>query len=142
LDAVPAGYRTYVSNNEERFWRSLKHSLGKNYQTQDAAHLIHEICKLLQGWTGHKDYEHLYLEDVPPLNSRYKSAARPSSERLDDGSRHKALTVSDIKTYATAHGAANTYLEQEVRMHASHLRLAKSSNHNLAIAKAKASCDY
>eukprot|EP00973_Karenia_brevis_P061503 8551418-Karenia_brevis.AAC.1 len=35
MDSVQAGFRTYVSNTEERTWRTLKGLMGRGYPTQD-----------------------------------------------------------------------------------------------------------
>ena len=114
---MPAGYRTYVSNNEERLWRSLKAHLGPNAATQDASNLVVKICDLLAGWVGHIAYKNLLLRDVPPLDERYRTDARRSGERMDAQPRSKELLVSHILNYVTAHGAEHTFLEEDVEMY-------------------------
>ena len=51
LDVVQPGYRTYVSNTEERYWRTLKGILPRGYRTQDCSELILKIGEILETWS-------------------------------------------------------------------------------------------
>lgn len=84
LDSVEAGYRTYVSNNEERFWRTAKHHLGSKRTTLDVAETITKLCQFFYGMVQHKDFAELFASGVPPLTSRFKNAKHQSSDRQAD----------------------------------------------------------
>ena len=89
LDAVPRGYRTYVSNTNERAWRTIKGILPHNYHSQDCSELMDKLGNILASWVGHAHFANLVVDGFDPLAMFATGTQRPSSERLDDGSQHK-----------------------------------------------------
>ena len=51
LAATQVGYSPFVSNAEERSWRSLKELFPAGYRSQDAAQLLEETCGVLKAWS-------------------------------------------------------------------------------------------
>jgi hypothetical protein len=92
LDSVAPGYRTYVSNNQERFWRTLKGLLPRNFANMDVSNLITRLCRLLNGWTGHKDYQNLFADSVP-WQARFPSGATGRTGALQQLNRSPTAAI-------------------------------------------------
>ena len=90
LGQVCPGYGTYVSNAQERAWRSIKGLFKKGFRHQDVSQLVRETALTLQTLVrgGHYAKACFQVEE-PPASLAY-SAKRLKSEqwREKEGTRH------------------------------------------------------
>jgi len=96
LDSVPLGYTTFVSNNIERGWRTVKGLLPSGYQVQDCAQTMVEVCEILASRVDHVMYRNLAVHGFPAVPSYFKSVEKRRSGRLMDEQQPRRLTVERL----------------------------------------------
>jgi hypothetical protein len=96
LASTQIGYSPFVSNAEERSWRTLKHLFPKGYQSQDCSNLIVQTCTIMQSWTENGQFD-MQKVIVQPLESLLRDSTRLMSERIADASNDEAEVFSQKK---------------------------------------------
>ena len=76
LGQVCPGYGTYVSNSQERVWRTLKGLLKKGFVHQDVSHLVRETASSMQTWVRSGQYANAVCQVCVPPPSLAFSAKR------------------------------------------------------------------
>ena len=108
LAAQQLGYHPYVSNAEERSWRSVKQLFPKGYRSQDCSELITNTCTIMRSWTESGQFK-LSKEMTDPLRRLLRSSEHLVSERLCRDSdndkapqQRKRVTVHAWKSHSIA----------------------------------------
>ena len=104
LGQVCPGYGTYVSNAQERAWRSIKGLFKKGFRHQDVSQLVRETASTLQTLVcgGHYAKACFQVEE-PPASLAY-SAKRLKSEQDDEGNQSHRLTLDLMQQWREKEG--------------------------------------
>ena len=113
MDAVMAGYRSYVSNTEERMWRTLKGLLG-NYATLDCTQLILQICQIYRSMAQQHNFQDLRVHIEEPLDRMLNDPNPGAGGRLADNSQHRLLTVARIVDTLRHYEAQEIYMHEHI----------------------------
>ncbi|CAE7591302.1 unnamed protein product [Symbiodinium natans] len=113
LGQVCPGYGTYVSNSQERAWRSIKGLFKKGFRHQDVSQLVRETAVTLQTLVRGGQYAKACFQIEEPPESLAYSAKRLKSEQDDEGTQSHRLTLDLMQQWRDKEGDANTFLKYE-----------------------------
>eukprot|EP00439_Symbiodinium_sp_Y106_P014826 s5948_g2.t1 len=116
LGQVCPGYGTYVSNAQERAWRSIKGLFKKGFRHQDVSQLVRETAVTLQTLVRGGQYAKACFQIEEPPDSIAYSAKRLKSEQDDEGIQCHRLTLDLMQKWRDKEGGMcdeNTFLKYD-----------------------------
>ena len=119
INSVQAGFRTYIQNTEERYWRTPKSAFPKKYIAQTASECMLKACRQFQAWSRDEKFAEFYSRFPAPLQGLLRPPTKTLSVRLDAeetrGHQHYYLSVYAIKLWYDAH-PNQTFLKHNIVM--------------------------
>ena len=105
LGQVCPGYGTYVSNSQERTWRTIKGLFKQGFRHQDVSQLVRETFQSLRSLRRGGQYKQACFQvDRPPPSLAF-SAKRSKSEREDDDEKQShRLTLDSMREWKEKQG--------------------------------------
>ena len=104
LGQVCPGYGTYVSNAQERAWRSIKGLFKKGFRHHDVSQLVRETAVTLQTLVRGGQYAKACFQIEEPPDSIAYSAKRLKSEQDDEGIQCHRLTLDLMQKWRDKEG--------------------------------------
>ena len=113
LGQVCAGYGTYISNSQERAWRTMKGLFKKGFAHQDVSHLVRDTASVLRSLAQGGQYTTAACQiRVPPESLAY-SAKRLKSEREDEEEKQSnRLTLDLLRDWLAKEGQSGRTLNR------------------------------
>ena len=111
LGQVCAGYGTYVSNSQERAWRTLKGLFKKGFVHQDVSHLVRETASALRSLVQGGHYANAAFQiRVPPESLAYSAKRLKAEGHQEDveESRSHRLTLDLMQKWRAKEGTLSS----------------------------------